>query len=93
MNHTEQQRAALERFVNQVEMLDYDNVFAAELLAARTALAAAPTEQDRRAGYIEGLEAAAKICDDFAKEQYCESQTDLNFVAKQIRALIDKEPG
>ena len=74
MTHTEQLRAALKQILYcALDIEEAENI-------ANAALAAAPTEQDRRAGYIEGLEAAAEHLD----------LLDLRGYAAEIRALADK---
>ena len=66
--------------------------------------AAAPESKDRRAGYIEGLEAAAKVADAIsvaALQRHDSSNDDGDLgasdaaiaISEAVRALIDKEPG
>ena len=95
MTHTEQLRAALQNIVAWDDG-DIDSTYEQAIEHCRAALAAAPTEQDRRAGYIEGLEAAAKVCeasllygqDNAMKPNW---NAALEWAAEDIRALIDKE--
>ena len=150
MTHTEQLRAALEKYLDRLDIMfrvgmpEYDMTDMQETLdKARAALAAARTEQaavpvayttednlyclqngnysrqimwnkagarstdlplysapaapkskDRRAGYIEGLEAAARLFENGRVLEIEESGV-LKFsdLTRAIRALIDKEPG
>ena len=77
---------------------DYRARIIAETVEKFATAPAAPESKDRRAGYIEGLEAAAKACERKSEMEWqANDPTDYHVAqdacARLIRALIDKEPG